>query len=137
LSPSAVHVRMQNRNPIVTLDGSYVVTADGNSAARHNVTQMELAQQWADSIRHCMADSGAFKNYMSMLTGRNKTANTIVSTREQIAVLTSDTLLPINMGTDLLSDIVNIGDGVQAVISHDVPLGPTFDAYLPAGTIAF
>ncbi|MBX9723293.1 MAG: hypothetical protein K2X81_17955 [Candidatus Obscuribacterales bacterium] len=136
LTPSAVRIQMQNNNPTIKLDGSYVVTADGNSAARHNLTQMQLAEKWADSIRACMADSASMKKYLSLLTGSHtKTTATVVSTREQMAVLTPDTLLPMTLTTDHEGARADVGDLVEGVISHDVPLGPTFDAYLPAGTI--
>src|SRR5277367_5857197 len=41
-SPSAVRVEVLNRNPVVTLDGFLVVTADGNSASRANMSQTRL-----------------------------------------------------------------------------------------------
>src|SRR4029077_1875388 len=56
-TPSAVNVMVVNRNPVVTLDGFHIATADGNSAARHRTTQMQLAQEWANSIKFCLADA--------------------------------------------------------------------------------
>lgn len=137
LTPSAVRVSMENNNPIVTLDGRYVVTADGNSATRNQMTQKQLANKWADSIRFCLADSGAVKDYLSMLTGNyNNNLDVQRVTRNDVAVLTQDTLLPIDLVTPVSSELSHCGDLVQAVVSHDVPLRPSYDGYIPAGTLA-
>ncbi|MBX9723213.1 MAG: hypothetical protein K2X81_17550 [Candidatus Obscuribacterales bacterium] len=136
LSPSAVCVSMENNNPIVTLDGHYVVTADGNSATRNQMTKLQLANKWAQSIRFCLADSAALKDYLSLLSG-NYNNNVAVqrATRNDIAVITQDTLLPIDLVTPVSSELSRCGDLVQAVVSHDVPLRTSFDSYIPAGTL--
>src|SRR5277367_6465000 len=88
-TPDAVRVSMMNRNPIVTLDGFYIVTADGNSAARNRMTQLELAHKWADSIRFCLADAKSIENYIAMLTGRYPKSKVVAeaATSTDVAVL--------------------------------------------------
>ena len=138
-TPSAVRVQLVNRNPVVTLDGFHIVTADGNSAARHQMTQMELAHKWADSISFCLADASAIKNYLAMLTGQfpeRKAEATLVTAKDRVAVATTDMLFPMALATPLVADAARIGDNIEAVITQDVPLGPDWETYIPKGTIA-
>ena len=133
-SPDAVRVAMMNNNPVVTLDNFYVVTADGNSAARNNMTQLELAQKWANSIKFCLADANAINNYLSLLTGNYAQKTAILTINKDVAVAPRGMALPIQLGTTL-TDAAMPGDPVQAVVSTDVPLGPHFTSYIPAGTL--
>lgn len=136
-SPAAVRVEVANRNPIVTLDGFHIVTADGNSAARAEMSQMALARKWADSIAFCLSDASAIKNYLAMLTGNYpEKAAVVVTTKDHVAVAPTDMLLPIALATPLSADLCKIGDGIDAVITQDVPLGPDYDTYIPKGTVA-
>lgn len=136
-SPAAVRVEMKNRNPIVTLDGLYIVTADGNSAARNRISQLELARKWADSIKFCLADATAIKNYIALLTGNYSEKKAVVITaKDDIAVMTSDMFFPVQLSSPLSAFSAALGDKIEAVVSHDVPLGPSYETYLPAGTIA-
>jgi hypothetical protein len=136
---SAVRVEVVNRNPVVTLDHFMVVTADGNSASRSNMTQMELAQKWANSIRVCLADSDAINKYISMLTGKYPTKKVAFGgmTRDEIAVAPSAMLFPIELVTPISTDTTQLGDRIEAVISKDVPLETSYAGYLPAGTQVF
>lgn len=136
-TPSAVRVEMMNRNPVVTLDRYYIVTADGNSAARNRMSQMELANRWADRIRMCLADATAMNDYLALLTGNYpKKVEAVISSNDRVAVATTDMLFPIQLLTPISSATSQLGDRIEAVVSHDVPLGPSYDSYLPAGTIA-
>ncbi|PWT98344.1 MAG: hypothetical protein C5B53_06820 [Candidatus Melainabacteria bacterium] len=139
-SPSCVKVVMMNRNPVVTLDGFYVITADGNSAARAQMSQMQLAEKWADSIRLCLADKAAVASYLAMLTGNFKTKTTTVSSalgkREDIAIAPREMTLPVQLLSPLQGVVAKPGDRVEAVLRSDVPFGPDFATYLPAGTRA-
>ena len=137
-TPSAVKVEISNRNPVVTLDGFHIVTADGNSAARHQTTQMALAQKWADSIAFCLADAGAINNYLAMLTGNfpTKKEAVVITTKDRVAVATTDMLFPISLATPISASLCKMGDNVEAVVTQDVPLGPDYDTYIPKGTIA-
>lgn len=138
LTPSAVRVGVINNNPVVTLDKYMIVTADGNSATRNRTTRMALAEKWADSLRMCLSDSAAIQRYIAMLTGKFPTAKDMngVLTRDEIAVLTPDTLIPLKLLSPISAETAQIGDVVEAVVSNDVPLGPSYTSYLPAGTIA-
>ncbi len=137
-TPDAVRVSMMNRNPIVTLDGFYIVTADLNSAERNHMSQMQLAQKWADSIRFCMADAEAMRNYIAMLTGRypNRNLAAAAAASTDVAVLPWGTTLPVRLTAPLVTDAMRLGDAVTAELTTDIPLAPKFAEYLPAGTIA-
>jgi hypothetical protein len=135
LTPSAVRVKMVGGNPVVTLDNYMIATADGNSATRNSMTQIELAQKWADSLRMCLSDSGAITRYISMLTGKYpSTARMAMASRDDIVILNPETFLPLKLLTPI-SAASKFGDSVEAVVSTDVPLRPFFDSYLPAGTL--
>jgi hypothetical protein len=72
-----------------------------------------------------------------MLTGRFPEKDLAgMLTREEIAVLTPDTLLPLKLISPISAENAAIGDVIEAVTSNDVPLGPSFTSYLPAGTLA-
>jgi len=138
LRPSAVKISVVERNPVVSLDNFMIVTADGNSASRNQTSKMALAEKWADSLRICLANSGEVKNYISMLTGKFPEKKELAGflNREEIAVLTPDTLLPLTLLTPISAGNALIGDAIEAVVSTDVPMGPSYTSYLPAGTIA-
>lgn len=138
-TPSAVNVMVVNRNPVVTLDGFHIATADGNSAARARMTQMELAQKWADSIKFCLADAAAIDKYLSMLTGKYP-QQAQGAYRDEVAYAPAGMFLPIKMVSCINSETALPGDRIEAVISTDVPLrtdyhGSEIGAYLPAGSV--
>ena len=76
--------------------------------------------------------------YISMLTGQFKTAAVTKTTlnRTDIAVLPWGTNLPIALQTDISRPGSVLGTPVTAALVTDVPLGPGFASYLPAGTLA-
>jgi hypothetical protein len=137
-SPSSVRVSMMNHNPVVTLDNYYIVTADGNSAARVGLTQLELADKWAEKIRACLADKVSVEKYLSMLTGKFSTASVqhIYQPREDVAVVPSGMLLPVELIAGLNAKTACLGNKIEASVRTDIPLGPDFTTYLPAGTRA-
>jgi len=136
-TPAAVQVQYKNNNPIVTLDNYMIVTADGNSASRSNMTQLQLAEKWAKSIRMCLANTGEMDKYLAMLTGKFPAKKIASATmlRDEIAVAPAEMLFPIELVTPISTDTANVGDRIEAVISHDVPLLPSYSTYLPAGTL--
>ena len=137
-TPAAVRVLVENRNPVVALDGFHIATADGNSAERANLSQMALAQRWADSIKMCLANAAAMDKYLSMLTGNYKPLP--VGPRENIvAYLPAGDFIPVKLVTPIDSELSRAGDQVEAVITTDIPLRTSqsatqFEAYIPAGT---
>ncbi len=137
-TPAAVRVTMMNHNPIVILDNYYIVTADGNSAARAGLTQLELAEKWANSIRSCLTDKVAVEKYLSMLTGKFATTSSkhLYQTREDIAVAPRGMVLPVELNAALNASTAVLGNKIEAVVRTDVPFGPDFTTYLPAGTRA-
>lgn len=135
-APSFVAVKMKNRNPVVELDAHHIATADGNSAKRAGMSQIELAEKWADSIKKCLADSKAVETYISSLRLETGPSKVLVEMDKHISVVPPETKLPIKMASRFYFDGATLGDNVSAVLSRDVPLGPQFKTYLPAGTIA-
>jgi hypothetical protein len=139
-TPAAVRVLVVNRNPVVTVDGFHIATADGNSAARNRMSQMELAQKWADSIKFCLADAAAMDKYLAMLTG-NYAAAAPAPRSESIAFIPGGAFMPVKLATPVCSETAQIGDKVAVVLSNDVPLQTSqsatqYEAYLPAGSVA-
>lgn len=133
--PEAVSVRIKNRLPVVELNGYHIATADQNSAARKGMTEMALAEDWAQSIKDCLTDSAAIDKYVAGLTVPTKVGAGLVKEHKHIAVVSPETRMPIKMLSAFHFDGTTSGDSVTAVISRDVPLGPSFDAYIPAGTL--
>lgn len=133
-----VIVAFQNHNPIVVVDGYYVATADKNSAIRAGVSQPALAEQWADSIRHCLSDSLMLNKYISMLTGESnkETLKTAALTRTDVAVMPWGMLLPVSLSNGISFPSCELGMPISAELTNDVPLGPGFSCYLPKGTVA-
>lgn len=133
--PEVVTVRVKNRLPVVELNGYHIATADQNSAARKGVSEMALAEDWAQSIKDCLTDSGAIEKYVAGLTVPTKLGAGLVKTQKHIAVVSPETRMPIKMLSAFHFDGTTSGDSVTAVISRDVPLAPGFDSYIPAGTL--
>ena len=85
----------------------------------------------------CLADSSAMEKYFSMLTCKfpvEKIARGEML-HDEIAVAPSEMLFPIELMTSI-PEGSNDWRPSQAVISHDVPLPPSFATYLPAGIAA-
>ncbi|HEY9714339.1 MAG TPA: hypothetical protein V6C72_12790 [Chroococcales cyanobacterium] len=137
-TPGAVQVGFQNNNPIVTLDHFYIVTADKNSAIRAGISQEELAERWASSIRHCLSDSSMVSKYVSTLTGKFASSERIAAkmNRTDVAVLPWGTDLPVAMKHDLNIADAMLGTPITVSLVTDVPLAPNYNTYLPAGTLA-
>ncbi|MDZ4837296.1 MAG: hypothetical protein SGJ27_26215 [Candidatus Melainabacteria bacterium] len=133
--PDAVTVRIKNRLPVVELNGYHIATADQNSAIRKHMTEMELAEEWASSIRDCLSDSAAIEKYVAGLQAPVKVGAGLVKTQKHIAVVSPETRMPIKMLSAFHFDGTTTGDSVTAVLSRDIPLGPGFDTYIPAGTL--
>jgi hypothetical protein len=133
LSPDAVAVGMMNRNPVILFDGKYVATADGNSAARLNLTQMQLADEWAKALQQFVTKYSVEKE--RRLSSMRATVKTAEFTREDVAVLPRDMTLPIALKTRIVPKTSCFGDRIEAVLTTDVPIGPSFKTYLPKGTL--
>jgi len=133
--PEAVTVRVKNRLPVVELNGYHIATADHNSAVRAGMTEMELALDWAQSIKDCLSDSAAIDKYISALQVPTKVETGLVKTHKHISVVPPETRMPIKMLSAFHFDGTTAGDSVTAVLSRDVPLGPGFTTYIPAGTL--
>lgn len=140
-TPNAVTVELANNNPTVKLDGLHIATADGNSAARAGMTQMQLANKWADSIRFCLSDTAAIQRYLSSLTGNFPTKKVMVQSREEVAYIPAGKFLPIKLNSAINGATAQVGDKIEGVISTDIPLQTSYfatryDAYIPEGSVA-
>jgi hypothetical protein len=141
-TPAAVNVVMSNNNPVVTLDGFEIATADGNSATRHGVTQVALAESWANKVRMCLADAAGVDKYLSMLTGQYAQQQVTFPREERVAYARAGLYMPVKLLTTLNSECSMLGQCVEAQLTTDIPL-PTsqsatqYEAYIPAGTIAY
>jgi hypothetical protein len=131
ISPALVSVDVVNRNPVVMFNEKLIATADGNSAARLDITQLELANRWADTL----------KNYLQTLTvSSKKRAGDVFSRsggfadREEVAVLPIDATLPVELTDAIVAADAHCGQPIDAMLTTDVPLGPSFRTYLPAGS---
>jgi len=135
---AAVRVAFQNNNPIVTLDNFYIVTADKNSAVRAGLSQEELAQKWANNLKHCLSDSAMVTKYISSLTGKftSEKISTRNMNRTDVAVLPWGTCLPVAVEQDLHLADATLGTPITLSLVTDVPMGPGYATYLPAGTLA-
>lgn len=138
-TPAAVTVELVNNNPTVRLDGLHIATADGNSAAREGMTQMQLANKWADAIRFCLSDVAALQRYLSSLTG-NFPKKVAIPAREEVAYIPAGKFLPIKLSCPINAATAQVGDKLEAMISTDVPLqttyyGNRYDAYIPEGSV--
>lgn len=134
-SPAAVSVRVKNNLPCVELGGYHIATADSNSATRANMTCMQLAVSWANSIKHCLADSVTVDKYVAALTGTKPIEKAVVQGHKHIAVIPTEMKMPIKLASGFHFDGATIGDSVTGALSRDIALGPQFDTYLPAGTL--
>lgn len=134
-TPSAVQVSVENRHPVVKLDGYHIVTADANSAKRKNMTMMELAEMWADSIRHCLADDKAVQVYVSRMVTKEPVKSAKYLVKKHIVVLPPQMRMPIQMVSGFYFDGATLNDTVTAVINRDIPLMPDYKTYLPKGTL--
>jgi hypothetical protein len=133
LSPDAVGTAVINRNPVVLFDGKLIATADGNSAARLNLTQSELADEWARALQRFVTNYKVEKEKrLTFETTKVKTAN---FTREDIAVLPRDMMLPVALKLSIFPLKAGCGDQIEAFLTTDVPIGPSFKTYLPKGTL--
>ncbi|MCW5821195.1 MAG: hypothetical protein KIT34_00230 [Cyanobacteria bacterium TGS_CYA1] len=133
--PSAVTVEIENRHPVVKLDGFHIITADANSAKRKDMTMMALAEYWASKIKDCLSDENAIKTYVSKMTSTTPIASAVVATDKHIIVLKPEMRLPIQIVSGFFNDGATIGDNVTAVISRDIPLETDYKTYLPKGTL--
>jgi hypothetical protein len=133
LSPDAVGTAVINRNPVVLFDGKLIATADGNSAARLNLTQTELADEWARALQKFVTNYKVEKE--RRLTFENTNMKTANFTREDIAVLPRDMMLPVALKSSIFPLKAGCGDQIEAFLTTDVPIGPTFKTYLPKGTL--
>jgi hypothetical protein len=130
ISPTLVSVQVVNNNPVVTFNGTLIATADGNSASRLGVSQMALAEQWAGTLR----------NYLQTLeistkqVATTRTVKTEVANLEEVAVIPREMTIPIQLTSCLQGRKCVPGQAIEAFLPTDVPLGPSFKTYLPAGS---
>jgi hypothetical protein len=132
ISPTLVRVDIVNRNPVVLFNENLIATADGNSAARLNITQLELANRWADTLKNYLQTRMVSYKKRADSDGFLKTST--FANHEEVAVLPIDMTLPIELTDSIVAMDACNGQAIDAVLTTDVPLGPSFKTYLPAGS---
>jgi len=133
LSAAQIRVGIVNRNPVVLFNEKLIATADGNSAARLNVSQVELANRWADTLKDYL-QTLMVSSKKSADSTRAFAKSNVIATREEVAVLPIDMTLPIELTDAIVAADAFHGQAIDALLSTDVPLGPSFKTYLPAGS---
>ncbi len=149
--PTAVKIVYVKGTPVITLGGYQVVSVDAASARADSTTPAALAQQWADSIRKVLADTGAVNDYIAGLTGGNagpggSTAEsaaagqpadkgqTSTAPLEQgrVVYVPAGMVIPITLTTGISSENAQPGDRIEGKVSQAVNLE---NGSIPAGSL--
>lgn len=80
-APSAVQIIYINNIPVVRLGGFHIVTADSASANFAGVSMIDIANTWANGLRHALADQAHITAYIAGLGGDFLPSSTFVPYR--------------------------------------------------------
>ncbi|HEY9685318.1 MAG TPA: hypothetical protein V6C86_27330 [Oculatellaceae cyanobacterium] len=141
-SPNAVSITVVSGQPVLTLGGFYVASADANSAKRLGITKMAVAQRWESGLKKALSDQQGVQNYIAVLTGSGRAAESGTSTSESgsfpfyrsghVIYVPAGMMLPVSIRTGLSSETARPGDPVEATLTQPILLGET---ELPAQTL--
>ena len=141
-SPNAVSITIVNGQPVLTLGGFYVASADANTAKRLGVTKMAVAQRWENGLKKALSNGQDVQGYLSMLTGSGRAAVPGTTTTEsgsypfyksgRIIYVPAGMMLPVSIRTGVSSESARPGDPIEATLAQPVILG---DSELPAQTV--
>lgn len=121
LSPSAVSVGRMNGAIVVLHDGFKVATADANSASLEGLSAQQLAENWANSIRSFLSDSGRASSYLATLKDPHQLEGKVAFVERRLyapAGTTFAVVLNSPLPTPLVADTV-----VEGVIEKAVVMG--------------
>jgi len=141
-SAGSVAVSTVNGQPVLTLGGFYVASADSASAKQLGLTNSQLAQKWATGLRASLRDPAAVQTYIDQLTGSGKTAQTGTTTtasgsypyyrQGRVAYIPAGMTMPVTLASGISSDSARAGDPIQATLSQAINLG---ESEIPANSI--
>lgn len=141
-SPNAVSITVVNGQPVLTLGGFYVASADANSAKRLGVTKMAVAQKWQAGLKQALSNSASVQAYITNLTGGGLGPQAGMMTTQsgsfpfyksgKLVYVPAGMMLPVLIRTPLTSETARPGDQIEASLAQPVALG---DSELPMQTI--
>jgi hypothetical protein len=141
-SPNAVSITVVNGQPVLTLGGFYVASADANSAKKLGITKMAVAQRWQSGLKQALSNSASVQAYIGNLTGGGHGPQAGMMTTQsgsfpfyksgKLVFVPAGMMLPVLIRTPLSSDTARPGDQIEATLAQPVALG---DSELPMQTI--
>ncbi len=143
-SPNAVKVTFVNGQPVLTLGGFYVATADAASAKHQGITSTALANKWATGLKASLRNSSSINTYIANLTGSNKPSigqagTTTTSSgsypyyrQGRVAYIPAGMMMPVTVNTSISSQSARVGDKIEASLAQPINLG---DTEIPAGSL--
>jgi hypothetical protein len=141
-SPNAVSITVVSGQPVLTLGGFYVASADANTAKRLGITKMAVAQRWETGLKKALSDQQGVQNYIAMLTGSGRGAQPGTTTSQSgsfpfyksghLIYVPAGMMLPVSVRNGISSETARPGDPVEATLTQPIVLG---DTELPAQTI--
>jgi hypothetical protein len=141
-SPNAVAITDVNGQPVLTLGGFYVGSADANTAKKLGITKMAVAQRWQTGLKKALSNNASVQTYISNLMGGGHGPQAgMMSTQSgsfpfyksgKLVYVPAGMMLPVLIRTPLSSETARPGDQIEASLAQPVALG---DSELPAQTI--
>lgn len=143
-SPNAVKVSYVNGQPVLTLGGFYIATADAASAKKQGLTASAMANKWAVGLKNSLRSSAAVNQYIANLTDGNRpnvgeAGTTTTSSgsypyykQGRIAYIPAGMMMPVTVNTALSSGVSRVGDKVEASLAQPIELG---NSEIPAGSL--
>ena len=141
-TPSAVAIANLNNQPVLTLGGFYIATADTVTAKKMGLTAEGLAARWEIGLKSALRDPVRVEKYIAQLTGHGAVAQTGTTVTDsgsypyyrqgRIVYIPSGMTMPIIISTVISSECAKVGDAVQASLASPINLG---DAQIPANSI--
>ena len=141
-SAQSVAVSTVNGQPVLTLGGFYIASADSASAKQLGITSQQLAQQWANGLRATLRNPQAVQSYIDQLTGSGKTAEAGTTTtasgsypyyrQGRVAYIPAGMTMPVKLATGISSESARAGDPIEATLSQPINLG---DSQIPANSV--
>ncbi len=102
-SPDAVQVCRENGAYTVRLDGKYILSADGASAAAAGMTAKELAFAWAGAMKAKLADANATMAYVASLRDEHALKANVSITQNELLGGENAVNLPFRMAEGSLA----------------------------------
>jgi hypothetical protein len=141
-SANSVSITVVNSQPVVTLGGFYVATADGNTAEKLGLSKLALAGKWKSGLQKALSDRTYVDEYIAKLTGTGDVAHPGTASTESgsfpfyksghVIFIPAGMVIPVSLTTGISSEFSKAGDPIKATLAQPVVLG---DSQLPMGTV--